>query len=77
MEEAMGTVPRALISLVVASVDTAITAGTMLKVSILFIHPPDYSEPWHGMFTLVVLFGSLVLSPILFSLCYRSLSRKK
>jgi hypothetical protein len=64
-----------LLSLAVAFVGTVMISGTILKGSLLFIHPPDYHDPWHGMLTPTILFGSLVLSPILFALCYHLLSR--
>lgn len=74
----MQTTPKALISLVVAFIGTATTVITIMKMTILFVHPPDYDGPhWLHYLTLATLFGSLVLSPILFALCYRLLSKKQ
>ena len=64
-------------SLAVAFVGTAATVITMMKATVIFIHPPDYDGPrWLHPLTLAILFGSLVLSPTLFALCYRYLDRK-
>jgi uncharacterized BrkB/YihY/UPF0761 family membrane protein len=72
----MGTILRALVSLVVAFVGTVMIAGAILKASVHYIRPPEYGPPWLHVLTLGVIFGSLVLSPILFALCYRFLYRK-
>src|SRR6266436_3984468 len=41
-----------------------------------YMGPPDYSPPWYQMLVPVTVFGSLVLAPTLFDLCYRYLDKK-
>ncbi len=73
----MGTVEKFVSSLLVAFFGTLAIAGTILRVTVaLYMHPPDYSPPWYQVLVPITVFGSLVLAPTLFALCYRYLDKR-
>ena len=73
----MGTILKGAISLAVAAIGTLEIATGIIKVSgALFAGPPEYGGRVYHILVPLTVIGSLVLSPLLFALCYRLLSRK-
>lgn len=84
----MGTTAKVATSLAVGFFGSLLTSATIIKgVSAYSIYayahaphpigPPDYTPNWTSYIVPAAMFGSLLLSPILYALCYRLLSRKK
>jgi hypothetical protein len=68
---------RFVISLAVAFVGTLLIASAVMKTAVaLFMRPPDYGPTWYHWLVWITMFGSLVLSPALFALCYSMLGRR-
>lgn len=65
---------RIIVSLIVAFAGTVLIAGTVMKTAIVFIRPPNYEPTWYHWLVPITMFGSLILSPVLFGLCYMMLS---
>jgi hypothetical protein len=81
----MGTVLKVLISVLASAVATLTTAFALVKLAVNHLRNiptrapfpgSEYHAPWWlGLLVPGAIVGSLVLSPLLFALCYRLLSR--
>jgi hypothetical protein len=67
---------RILLSLAAAFFGTIVISGTIMKGSTAYcIHTHRFDAPWYSYVMLGAMFGSLIISPMLFALCYRLLSK--
>ncbi len=73
----MGTALKVSISAVVGGIGSLLVATGAIHVwGTLFAGPPDFGGPVYRVIVPLTVIGALILSPLLFALCYRILSSK-